>query len=73
MNLNKIIFILSNRKKRIEVKQNIVNRCGVSPSTVCNWLSGRSKPPSIYHQAISEIIGIEVKELFPEITENTSI
>ncbi len=65
MELSKIFSILSNRKKRIEVRHQIAERCGVSATTISNWMSGRTKPPRIYHKVLAEIMGIPVAELFP--------
>lgn len=59
------------KKKRTEIKDRMLRTFEVSPSTVRNWLHGRTTPPHYYWSAIAVIFGVSVSELFPD-TDNKS-
>ena len=43
----------------------MMNVFGISKGTFYKWTSGEIIPPKRYHNAIAEIMGAEVSELFP--------
>ena len=50
-----------------EFRDRLVNECGVKPMTVFRWLSGEVIPDKLKREKISEITGIPVEELFPNL------
>ena len=61
------------KKKRTEIRQQMLDTFEVSKSTVRNWLSGRNTPSKIYWGKIAEIMGAEVSELFPNTNNNSEV
>ncbi len=47
-----------------EVMKKIAAECGVSEITVFRWATGRTIPPMLYQQKISELTNIPVDDLF---------
>lgn len=53
-----------NIKKRNFRKQ-VINACKIEPTTFYSWLARKIIPP-LAQEKISEIIGLNQKDLFPE-------
>jgi transcriptional regulator with XRE-family HTH domain len=53
-----------------EFRDLIARECGVTSMTVYRWLSGEITPDKLKRDKISEITGMTVEELFPNIKED---
>jgi hypothetical protein len=58
---------LGKRDPQIELRNRIINECGISTATFYKWLNRKTDNiPKLARQKISEITGIPVEDLFPD-------
>ena len=50
-----------------EFREMIAEACGVAPATVSRWVYGEIIPEKLKREKISQVIGIPVEELFPNL------
>ena len=66
MTLKDYYHSLDENSPRANLKDKIISECGISPATFYNWVNGNTSDiPKTAKERISEIIGIQVDELFP--------
>lgn len=52
---------------RVLLRNKLAEECGVTIMTVYRWINGEVIPDKLKREKISEIVGIPIDELFPEI------
>jgi len=53
-------------EKQLEIRDRILNECGVTRDTFYKWKNGETLPPKPSRVIIAKITGIPVETLFPE-------
>jgi transcriptional regulator with XRE-family HTH domain len=52
-----------------EFREKVAESCGVTEMTVFRWISGKIIPEKLTREKLSEITGLSVEELFPNIQQ----
>lgn len=50
---------------RIEIRDRIVNECGITKPTLYRWISGDVIPDKLKQEKVASIMGVPVDVLFP--------
>lgn len=65
----KLEEVKSPKTPKQEFRAQIAAACGVAPSTVMRWVSGEIIPEKLKREKVSEIIGLPVEDLWPNLIE----
>lgn len=47
-------------------KEKVMNKCAINEATFYRWINGVNRPGKLAQEAISNLTGIAISDLFPE-------